>query len=80
MRCWRFCISFKGLPANKDLLYQSPETPVNSLRDLTTFLHSVVTQWEGLCRLFALCAPVLDSSGERLKYFYVFIMIDFTVN
>ncbi|VUZ44593.1 unnamed protein product, partial [Hymenolepis diminuta] len=63
MRCWRLCISFKGLPANHDLLYQSPETPVNSLRDLTNFLHSVVTQWEGLCRLFTICAPVLDNSS-----------------
>ncbi|VDO01756.1 unnamed protein product [Rodentolepis nana] len=64
MRCWRLCISFKGLPANPDLLYQSPETPVNSLRDLTNFLHSVVTEWEGLCRLFAICAPVLDKSAS----------------
>ncbi|KAL5968490.1 Mediator of RNA polymerase II transcription subunit 14, partial [Taenia solium] len=67
MRCWRLTIAFSGLPGNTnggELLHQSPTAHVNSLSDLNSFLLNVVTEWEALCRLFAICGPVIENPAS----------------
>ncbi|EUB58559.1 Mediator of RNA polymerase II transcription subunit [Echinococcus granulosus] len=64
MRCWRLTIAFSNLPGNAnggELLHQSPTSQVNSLSDLNTFLLTVITEWEALCCLFAICGPVIEN-------------------
>lgn len=66
MRCWRLTIAFSGLPGNTnngELLHQSPAVQVNSLSDLNSFLLTVITEWEALCRLFAICGPIIENTG-----------------
>ncbi|VDD74923.1 unnamed protein product [Mesocestoides corti] len=64
MRSWRLNIAFSGLPGERctnggNLLYQSEEVHVNSTAELAAFVALVVREWESLCRMFAICEPVL---------------------
>ncbi|KAL5107227.1 Mediator of RNA polymerase II transcription subunit 14 [Taenia crassiceps] len=67
MRCWRLTIAFSGLPGSTsggELLHQSPTAQVNSLSDLNAFLLTVITEWEALCRLFAICGPIIENPAS----------------
>ncbi len=63
MRTWRLNIAFADLPSSGNLLYQSPEVGVNSIAELCGFVTSMVNEWEALCRMFAICGPVLHDQG-----------------